>query len=181
MLFRSVLEVKGEIAELGDTINGMIDHARATPPGAFVEVGVYKGGTAWHLAEIARAQGRTLWLFDTFTGIPERTDGLDTHQIGDFRDTNVESVRAAIPDAQIVVGDARESVESTDTGPIAFAHLDCDQYDTYRKVLAAIVPRMVIGGAIEFDDYESLEGARKAVDEFFGVSPHGLGGRVKRF
>ncbi len=53
--------------------------ARATPPGDFAEVGVYRGGSAQVLYEIAQEQNRTLHLFDTFTGTPFHNTELDYH------------------------------------------------------------------------------------------------------
>ena len=157
--------------------------ARDAPPGDLLEVGVYKGGSAVKLAEVARDQCRRLWLFDTFTGIPERTDGLDTCQIGDFGDTNVEEVRARVPDALIVVGEASETLPATDTGPLAFAHLDCDQYATYRACIVELSPRMVRGGIMWFDDADHLAGAKQAVDEMFGdrLKQHDCGKFYVRF
>src|SRR5208337_749198 len=45
--------------------------AEQTPYGMFVEVGCYRGGLAYHLANVARAQSRPLYLYDTFTGIAD--------------------------------------------------------------------------------------------------------------
>ena len=151
-----------------DTLVKMCDVARDMPPGAIVEIGVYKGGSAVKLAEVARDQGRGLWLFDSFAGIVEKTEGLDVHEVGDFNDTDVDEVRRLIPDAHIVVGDARQTLADTETGPIAFAHLDCDQYETYRVCLLELLPRMTRGGTIWMDDPESLAGAYKAAVEVFG-------------
>jgi hypothetical protein len=58
--------------------------ASEAPPGDFVEVGVYKGGSAAVLAEVARARGRRLFLFDTFSGMPHSEQGVDHHVVGDF-------------------------------------------------------------------------------------------------
>lgn len=149
-------------------LDAMVAMAKAAPPGDFLEVGVYKGGSAERLYAVAQEQARRLWLFDTFTGIPERTEGVDTHKIGDFADTSVEDVRRLLPAALIVVGDAAETLPATDTGPLAFVHLDCDQYATYRACIVELSPRMVHGGVMWFDDYGCLPGATKAVDEMFG-------------
>jgi len=51
------------------------------PPGCFVEVGVYRGGTALHLHEIADRQLRQLHLFDTFSGMPYQGSD-DKHAVG---------------------------------------------------------------------------------------------------
>src|SRR6266446_2131673 len=41
-------------------------------PGDVAELGVYKGNTAFLLTDLARRVGRTAYLFDTFTSLPER-------------------------------------------------------------------------------------------------------------
>jgi O-methyltransferase len=142
--------------------------AATMPLGDFLEVGVYQGGSAAKLAEVADRQARRLWLFDTFAGIPEWTPEIDWHRPGDFADTSVDAVRVQIPTALIVVGDASETLPATDTGPLAFVHLDCDQYATYRACIVELSPRMVPGSVMWFDDYDCLDGATKAVDELFG-------------
>lgn len=147
-----------------DNLDDLAALAGEMPPGAIVEVGVYKGGSALRLMEVAQRQGRVLWLFDTFTGIPESSVGLDSHRVGDFGDTSVEQVRARVPAARIVVGDARETLPATETGPVAFAHIDCDQYETTRAVVRTLLARMVPGGVLWFDDYEALQGANRAID-----------------
>ena len=150
-------------------LDAMIDMARETPPGDFAEVGVYRGGSAARLADLARRQERRLFLFDTFTGIPEATPEVDAHKIGDFSDTSVDLVRSAVgPEPIIVVGDATETLPETETGPLAFVHLDCDQYATYRAAIIELMPRMVRGGVMWFDDVADLPGARRAVEELFG-------------
>jgi predicted O-methyltransferase YrrM len=149
-------------------LDAICEMAGGTPPGDFVEIGVYKGGSAYRLAEVARRQARRLWLFDTFTGIPEATPEYDLHKIGDFSDTSLVKGQKLIPDARFVVGDAREMLPSIDTGPVAFAHLDCDQYDTYRACIIELMPRMVRGGVMWFDDVYALDGAKRAVAELLG-------------
>src|SRR5271169_3121830 len=53
-------------------------------PGDVVECGVYNGGTAAILARIATRSRmrRTVWLFDSFKGMPETTerDGLEAQE-----------------------------------------------------------------------------------------------------
>jgi predicted O-methyltransferase YrrM len=144
------------------------------PPGDFVEVGVYKGGSAAELAKVAKEQGRVLWLFDTFTGTPCE-HALDSHhKIGDFSDTSVEAVRQLIPGAKFVVGDCRETLKGKSArAKIAFAHIDCDQYESVRACIRELGPRMAPGGVMWFDDYRCTNGATYAVDEL-------LGGRIER-
>lgn len=149
---------RGQIAE-------MCEIARRTPDGCFVEVGVYKGGSAYHLAKVADDQGRVLHLYDTFDGIPWRRDGIDEHPVGDFADTSVDAVRAAIPTAVIHEGTFPGTLAAT--GPIAFVHVDCDQYQSVRACITELWARMVPGAVMLFDDYGLLRGATLAVDESF--------------
>lgn len=140
--------------------------ASASPPGCLVEVGVYKGGSAWHLAKIAAIQNRTLHLFDTFSGIPF-SDEVDNHHEGDFADTSLVAVRAAIPDAVFHVGEFPATLPDDLVG-IAFVHVDCDQYRSTQDAIACLFPRIVVRGVMLFDDYDCTRGATLAVQEAFG-------------
>ena len=155
-----------------ETLRAMLTLARQAPPGPFVEVGVYKGGSAWHLGELAAEQGRELWLFDTFDGIPYASP-LDSHRIGDFCDTNFYDVQGAVPLARLVAGIFPASASSPGwfpRAPIAFAHLDCDQERSYRDSIAFLRPRMAKGAYMWFDDAPCLAGATQAVVEAFETS-----------
>lgn len=50
--------------------------------------------------------------------------------------------------------------------PIAFAHIDCDWYESVVTCIGRIADRMSPGGVILFDDYNSFSGCRRAVDEW---------------
>lgn len=139
--------------------------ARLAPPGDIVEVGVYQGGSAAVLGRVALEQGRRLFLFDTFTGIPYRDD-VDHHNVGDFDDTSAEAVQAAVPHARIRAGLFPDTL-TDEVGPIALAHIDCDQYRSVRACCEELGPRMVPGGVMVFDDPNVLDGAARAVRESF--------------
>ena len=147
-----------------ETAYAMCDLAGTCPPGALVEVGVYHGGTAWYLARLALEQHRDLYLYDTFEGIPYALEGVDSHKIGDFKDTTLREVKEAIPSAIIVKGIFPES--AMEMGPVAFVHLDCDQYQSYRDAFAYFENRMVPGGVIWCDDVLCLPSADKALAEY---------------
>jgi asparagine synthase (glutamine-hydrolysing) len=49
--------------------------------------------------------------------------------------------------------------------PIAFAHIDCDQYQSVKDTLLYLMPLMAPGGVMWFDDYGEIEEAKRAVDE----------------
>ena len=151
-------------------ITSLVELATGTPAGAFAEVGVYKGGSAWHLAQIATAQHRELHLFDTFKGIPEEGPEDTNFRVGDFADTTEAAVRAAVPGAMFHVGQFPDTMPM-DMPPLAFVHCDCDQYRSTGAVIAMMRPLMVVGGVMLFDDTDHLPGAIQAVTEAF---PAGL-------
>lgn len=155
--------------------------AAATPPGIFVEFGVYQGGSARALANVAEAQGRALHLFDTFTGMPVSGPG-DSHAVGDFKDTDEAAVRALIPSAVFHVG-VFPATFPAELSPIAFAHIDADQYQCYLDAIDRFCPRMVPGGLMWFDDCGILPSADRAVIERFGsrVDRTGFSKWVVRF
>lgn len=144
--------------------------ALTVPEGIFLEVGVYRGGSAGVLNSVCEVQKRELWLFDTFEGIPEKTEGLDWHNIGDFNGTSYELVKSLLPKAKIYKGffpDTYLPIEPKK--PIAFAHVDCDQYASIKACIKELSPYMVKGGIMYFDDalVPHLPGATLAVKETF--------------
>ena len=48
---------------------------RRNIPGALVECGVWRGGSAMTMAHVVRDSPRELWLYDTFEGMPEPATG----------------------------------------------------------------------------------------------------------
>jgi O-methyltransferase len=145
-------------------------------PGCFYECGVYKGGTAFLLAQF----GKTLKLFDSFEGLPEPNE-YDLHKKGDFADTNAKEVARwlSFPNVEIHQGWLPYTFPETDL--IAFAHVDVDLYQSVWDCCEFIVPRLAQSGVIVFDDYgfPSCPGAKKAVDDWFG-NYEGTPDRVQR-
>jgi O-methyltransferase len=145
-----------------DRVKFTAELASQTPPGAFVEVGVYKGGSAYVLASVAREQGRELHLFDTFNGIPFSGPG-DGHKVGDFGDASLEAVKAAIPDAVFHVG-AFPYTMPIEFPPVSFVHCDCDQVESVRAVIDIFWHRLPVGGIIVFDDMDQ-EGCKPLIED----------------
>lgn len=150
----------------GNVLLALADMASQSPPGCFVEVGVYKGGSAMCLSAVAEFQKRPLYLYDTFEGMPYQSE-YDKHPVGDFSDTSEELIRKAIPTATIIKGIFPDS--AVEMPPVAFAHIDCDQYQAVRESILYLVPRMAEGGFLWFDDYDVLVGANMAVNELFSA------------
>lgn len=61
--------------------------------GSAAECGVFKGGTAFIMADTLRHAGKSLRLFDTFSGMPEAAEKDPSgHKAGEFGNTSLDSV-----------------------------------------------------------------------------------------
>jgi hypothetical protein len=160
---------------------------RAGIPGDLVECGVWRGGSVLAMAETLEGLGereRTLYLYDTFTGMP--TPGLRDVKTGDgtraidrssgepWNLAPLEEVRATMartryPAERIVFvpGPVEETLPAQAPERIALLRLDTDWYDSTRHELEHLYPRLVPGGVLILDDYGSWAGARGAADEYF--------------
>jgi hypothetical protein len=148
-------------------------------PGDIVECGVARGGSAAVMALALRGLGarRRLWLFDTFSGIPQPTTSDPDYEVarnyaGSFR-ASIEEIGAAFArlgiatdNIEFVSGLFQNTLASSAVSQIALLHADGDWYESIKATLEALYDRVSPGGVIQFDDYGHWLGARKAVDEF---------------
>ncbi len=147
-------------------------------PGDVVECGVYNGGSAAVLAHVATASKmkRTIWLFDSFEGMPGPTpeDGEDALAYAGGVKGDPEKVKAALKRVgadmrciRIVKGWYRESFKNVHIKEIALLNLDADWYESVKLCLERFYDHVVKGGFVSIDDYGHWAGCRRALDEFF--------------
>jgi O-methyltransferase len=141
---------------------------RSQIPGAIAELGVYRGETSRLLHQLAPE--RDLYLFDTFSGFPEKDDGR-------FQDTAEEVVFRSIGDRRgvsIKKGVFPATAIGLEAEIFAFVMLDADRYQVTMDGLEFFYPRLSPGGFIFVHDYNSPESdhaVSKAVDAFFSDKP----------
>lgn len=164
-------------------------------PGAIVECGVWRGGNMMMASahRKSRTPARDIYLFDTFAGMSAPTEvdrksggtpaaiKFAETQEGDFSDwckatlPDVKSNFAAfdLPDPIFVEGMVEQTlcVPSNLPAQIAILRLDTDWYESTKKELEVLYPRLISGGVLILDDYGSWQGAKKAVDEYFAGRP----------
>ncbi len=144
-------------------------------PGDFVECGSYKGGSAAVL-RAAMAQGRHLWIYDSFQGLPPPTeeDGEQAKQhIGDCVGTQDDVARilhatgASPAQYTMVKGWYQDTLKGNQLPQqVALLHCDADWYDSVLLVLETFYDRVMPGGAIILDDFGYWEGCRVAFYDF---------------
>lgn len=147
--------------------------AQATRPGAYAEVGVFKGASAKLICEALISAGKAetpLHLFDTFAGLPESSEAdRHVHRVGQFA-CSLESVQEYLKKYQNLhyhPGIFPESVTDVPEQQYAFAHFDVDLYEGTLACLEYFYPRMIRGGVMLSHDYGILAGVEKAFQEFF--------------
>jgi len=170
----------------------VLDVERAGLEGLVLEAGTALGGSAIVMAA-AKAPERPMKVYDVFGMIPApgEQDGEDVHEryetiaAGDARGVGGETyygyrddlygevtasfARLGVPveerNVELVKGLFEDTIVLD--GPVAFAHLDGDWYESTLTCLERIAPRLVPGGRIVLDDYYKWSGCRRAVDEYF--------------
>jgi O-methyltransferase len=170
----------------------LLQHAaRHGLTGAIVELGAFKGGTTAWLARTIAALGiehSRVIGFDSWTGFPPRRSLLDLyeHPRCVFDDLAAARAYTAPFGVELVPGDIAETVpEFLAAEPVLLAFVDTDNYSGTRIALEAILPNVVVGGAIVLDHYWTLSkyvytvGERMAAREVLtdsGMLPlHGTG------
>lgn len=140
-------------------------------PGHFAECGVYKGGSAVYLCEVADNAAKHVHLFDSFQGLPEpsRVDGVFWTK-GNLA-APLDEVNAALS-AYTCFSCYPGWIPST-FSPVSgqrfcLVHIDVDLYQATRDSLLFFGPRLVPGGVIILDDhgFTTCPGATKAADEY---------------
>ncbi len=122
--------------------------------GSYVEFGVYRGGCSYMvLATAGLERDRPYFLFDTYSGVPDEhlTESELEHGLaGELANTSAD-------------------LAQTETGPIAFCHLDLNASWATQLALDYLYPRLVDGGILVLDDYgwRGYEDQRAVLDAFF--------------
>lgn len=155
-------------------------------PGDIVEFGVYKSSSLIRFATFRKVLendfSRKIVGFDAFGKFPQSSNNLhtDSEFIKKFESaggdglsaTEVESIInfKKFDNIELVAGDVFETLPNWLTKyphtRIALLHLDMDVYAPTKYVLDEVWDRVVPGGVLVFDDYNSVEGETVAVDEF---------------
>lgn len=177
--------------KLENIAESMLDVRSRGVPGAYLEAGVALGGSAI-LIGLLKPEKATLGLYDVFGMIPPpgENDEEDSHKryeeirSGTSKGLGEDTYYGYVEDLLSVV---KSNLRRFDLEPeggsihcipglfentlypessIAFAHIDCDWYDSVKVCIDRIAPRLSPGAIMIFDDYSSYAGCKRAVDEW---------------
>ena len=144
---------------------GPSEWMRAAPEGLLLEFGVATGKSFNELCR--NAHPRVVYGFDWWGGLPH--------------DWNPYDVRGALkcekpvppPNGVLIEGlfsDTLEEFLGVYSGPVAFAHIDCDLYCASAYVLHCLMDRFVAGSIVAFDEIEQWDGERQAWNRYLAKS-----------
>ncbi len=146
--------------------------------GDAIEVGCWRGGVGCLVAHrLTRHQPDTrTYLCDTFTGVV-KASSEDSVYVGDEHDdADEQTVRAlarrlGLSGVEVLVGIFPEDTgEAVADRAFKFAHIDVDVFEGARDSFEWLLPHLVVGGIVVFDDYGSsmTDGVRSFVDTLQG-------------
>lgn len=154
-------------------------------PGQVVECGVYKGASLIKLATfremLESPHSRMIVGFDAFGEFPEQADPEDSAFVAQFQAEGGPGIPIgeltkvleykSLTNIELVKGDITATlpkyVEDHPELRISLLHLDVDVYLPSMVILEALYERIVSGGVLVIDDFASVAGETRAVDEFF--------------
>jgi hypothetical protein len=175
---------------------GLFDRIKEIP-GDVVECGLGEGHTFAMLAYLVGSErtqpARILWGFDSFEGWPEPTDYdrsprepkrgewyVSQDQVKQRLEGSLVNTEFPDLEIRIVPGFFGETLAAFPDRAIAFLHLDCDLYTSYRDGLIHLFPKVSPGGGVLFDEYqefpqeyvgvEKWPGATKAINDYLAGS-----------
>jgi hypothetical protein len=123
---------------------------QAPPEGLLVEFGVFNGKSINYLA---KKTDRPIFGFDSFEGLAEDWGGtgllkgrFDRRGVMPRVASNVTLVKGWFD--QVLPGFLAQH-----PGPVAFAHMDADTYESTLYVLEQLADRFRVGTVVQFDEY----------------------------
>jgi O-methyltransferase len=171
------------IRQLDHMQHCIVDVLTAGVPGDLIEAGVWRGGmTIFMRAVLAayHASERTVWVADSFAGLPEIDRTHDTFEWskGDMAVSlqNVQNnfARYGLLDDQVrfLQGFFSDTLPKAPIRQLSILRVDADLYQSTMDVLNHLYASLSVGGYAIFDDYQNLPDCRRAIDTF--RSQHGI-------
>jgi len=176
-----------ETGRIGKFLNHLEIYKKITDlPGDILEFGVYKGTSFVRLAAfrdlLEYSDSRKIVGFDAFGKFPDDLK-LDSDKkfvdnfegAGGFgiskEELQMHLKNKKTSNFELIEGDINktlpEFIKNNPSLKIALLHIDVDVYEPTKVILEHLWDKVVKGGILMLDDYGTVAGETKAVDEFF--------------
>jgi O-methyltransferase len=151
-------------------------------PGDFIETGVWRGGATIFMRALLKVDGasdRTVWVADSFMGLPPPdvdrypADEGDAHYTQTALAVSADEVRSNFKKFGVLDDGVRflegwfeDTLSTPEIRQLAVLRLDGDMYGSTMVALEQLYPRLSVGGYVIVDDFGAVPGCRKAVEDF---------------
>lgn len=160
------------------------DVVQQNVPGDLIETGVWRGGAAIFMRAVLKALGdqqRTVWLADSFEGLPPPSPdlypadkGADFHLSNNVLGVSLEDVKAnfaryGLLDDRVrfLKGWFKDTLPNAPIEKLSVLRLDGDLYESTMTALESLYPKLSVGGYAIIDDYApSVPCCVQAVDDY---------------
>lgn len=155
-------------------------------PGDILEFGVYKGTSIVRLLSfrnlLENETSRKVFGFDIYGKFPDSLElESDRQFVQRFENAGGFGIRKkelefhlknkGFKNFELIEGDILKTIPEflaeNQSRKISLLHIDVDVYEPTKVILENLWDKVVKGGIIMLDDYGTVEGETKAVDEFF--------------
>ena len=160
----------------------MCDVIENNVAGDFVETGVWRGGACIFARAIMKSYGvtdRTVWVADSFAGLPEpdaetySADKGDKHHTVSILAVSREQVENnfrvyGLLDEQVkfLVGWFKDTLPKAPIDQVAVLRLDGDMYESTMDAMKALYHKVAPGGYVIVDDYYAVDACKQAVHDY---------------
>jgi hypothetical protein len=180
IVYNNTMCSKKRVEALAKAIHFVVDN---NVPGDFVECGTWRGGLAALMLYYAKdTEDKRLYVYDTFEGMPEPGENdcgtskrMYEENKGDWCRAGLDVVKSVLQQVDpsysdycyLIKGKVEDTLDLIAPQTIALARLDTDWYESTKKELEVLYPRVQPRGYVLIDDYSDWNGCRQAVDEYF--------------
>jgi O-methyltransferase len=151
-------------------------------PGDLIETGVWRGGACILMRGVLAAYGiadRRVWVADSFQGLPPPSNKVDKadiagalHQFQELAvsldQVKLNFFRYGLLDDRVVFlkGWFRDTLPTAPIEKLAIARLDGDLYESTMDAIAALYPKLSVGGYLIVDDYGLIPACKNAIEDY---------------
>lgn len=181
--------LKTDITRISNLINHYEIYKKILSiPGDIVECGVFKGVSLTRFLTfreiLENYNSRKIYGFDVFGKFPKPKNQADKSFLKrweksagdgiDVRELNDILLDKKFSNFELVKGDVKKTISNlikqNPSLKLSLLHLDMDIYEPTKFTLNKLFPHIVKGGIILIDDYSTVFGATKAIDEFLNLN-----------
>lgn len=146
-----------------------------TLDGDFLEVGVFKGGSAGIIQSALNKleSNKKFYIADTFNGVVKTNPEKDNAYTGGEHAVSISYVQKlfsllSFQPPNVLTGVFPDDHPNFNPQKLCFVHSDVDAYDSTKDIIEWCLPKLVVGGIIVFDDYgfEACQGVTEYVNTF---------------